>query len=175
MEKYNEYRGKFHDKFMSLKIPTVNTCCCFLDLRTAGLVIGIFVFISNIFFLFKGENLFWSVISLFTTICWLYGIHKDKPYFMFARLISDLIGLIQVFIIAIILDLIMNAEVEQDDAKKLVEANIVYTIVLVILVGPMVYFWIVCYSLYKSMLERLTDSAGSTGAAAAPSEGYAGV
>lgn len=42
-------------------------------------------------------------------------------------------------------------------------------------VAPSVYFWIVDYSLYKSILERHTESIGSTGAGLPPSEVNAGV
>lgn len=70
MDKYNEYSSKFHEKFMSLKIPTVEKCCCILDLRTAGIVLGGLTLIANLGLICYGEHVIWSgeyiLLNLFT-------------------------------------------------------------------------------------------------------------
>lgn len=40
MEIFHSINRGINEKFHAINFPTVNTCCCCVDLRTAGLLLG---------------------------------------------------------------------------------------------------------------------------------------
>ncbi|XP_031627334.1 uncharacterized protein LOC116343430 [Contarinia nasturtii] len=138
-----------------MKFPTVPHCCCCVDLRIGGLIIGWLNIISACICLIggivKGQGGYAAVfvIPLIIYTCWLYGIYKNKAGFLLISVITTGIGLILSVFGIIFLMVVLASPRPEIKTGDLVPFIIAYCIITAL----HTYFWVVMYSIYKRIKE----------------------
>ncbi|XP_031627302.1 uncharacterized protein LOC116343415 [Contarinia nasturtii] len=150
-----------------MTFPTVLQCCCCIDLRVGGLIIGwlgiICTFISLIWGIANGQAAVAAasfIIANISNVCWLYGIFKNKSAFMLPAVILTGLGVILLYMYSILL--IYNIIVIFKNIG-LVDIPI-FTLLSILLV---IYFIISVFATYlfiviRSIYLKIKDDASAT-------------
>lgn len=142
-----------------MQFPTVSKCCCCVDLKAAGIIIGTLSIICAVYDIASGGA--WSIVSMIyipLTILWLVGIFQEKPALMLPTIIADAIGII-LFSLTPIYIFVVYRSVENDSHSIFIQYFAQPLILIFVVLIISIYIFIIEYSLYRVLVDRKNTSA----------------
>ncbi|XP_055298999.1 uncharacterized protein LOC129566798 [Sitodiplosis mosellana] len=139
----------------------VSHCCrlhYFNDLKIGGLIIGFFEVALGIALIIidltNPKYFIPAVIRLVFSVCWLYGIEKSRPNYMFPNLVVSsvsvlllLIGIIVVMFVLVYL-VFFNKPIPNIDGIPII---VLITFILCCFTLVYSYMWVIIHSVYKAV------------------------
>lgn len=135
----------------------VSTCCCCCDLRTAGIIIGVLALIGCILNLinFSVLGLIVVLINIPVAILWLIGIFQENTKYMLPNIIFRSVSVILSFFLPVYL-FVVYQQIEHKTEETFMKMFLVPLLIEIVAIVLNVYFFIVEYSLYRTMIEKET-------------------
>ncbi|XP_055298997.1 uncharacterized protein LOC129566796 [Sitodiplosis mosellana] len=147
-----------------MKVPTVGFCCqlhCVTDLTTGGILIGCFEaalgIVLSVMSLANFLFFIMAVIYLVVNVCWLYGIERSRPSYLFPNIVLSSIIIVLIYIADILL-LCFIVYFEASGTPMINEYLYLVPLFFLIYLTPLAtYFMVVKYSIYKKAMRELSQ------------------
>ncbi|XP_055303256.1 uncharacterized protein LOC129568940 [Sitodiplosis mosellana] len=143
-----------------MPLPTVEHCCCCVDLITAGKIMG-WLGVLNGILSFIGSfnhigNLLAAAASIALSACWLYGIEKSQPSYLLLNVVLTTIGIVILYIADVIILLVaVYIATLSEKPKELNDFPLAFIVFVVILMTILAtYCWVITNSVYAAVKER---------------------
>lgn len=137
-----------------MQFPRASKCCFCVDLKAAGIIIGILSIISGVYDIASDGP--WSVLSMINiplSILWLVGIFKEKPALMLPTIFADAFGVIMLLLTPIYIFVVYRS-FENDSHSVFInyfaQPVLLVSVVLIITI----YMFVIEYSLYKDLVDK---------------------
>lgn len=143
-----------------MKFPTVLKCFCCVDLRLAGILIGILSIVAGIYDIATGGA--WSIVSMINvplSILWIYGIFREQPMLMLPTIIADAICVIFLFLVPIYTTVAYLQIDDRSIDEKTTNKFAIFLTAEILTVILVVYFYIVEFSLYRVIVNKRNSPA----------------